>query len=842
MKNSLYFLVFLLVLENSPLAYAEQPLILANDGTSDYSIVIQEHPTPVEKYAAEELQHFITEMSGVVLPIIPDNAPLKDKEIILGKNKHLEQVQPSIDWSALGQEGVLIRTSGDRLILTGGNKRGTLYAVYTFLEKAFDCKWFTPTVSRIPKLPRLQVAPMDLQYVPPFAYRAVGWISASDATWAARNRVNAAAPLEEKHGGAVTILGGGHNFLSLVPPEKYFADHPEYYAEINGQRTYHKAQLCLTNPDVIEIVACAVREMLQKNPEAAYVGVGQEDWGGWCECSACKTIDDREESHAGSLVYFLNEVGKRIETDFPNVHIVSLAYQHTRKPPKTLKPRHNVIPWVCGIECCYSHPLTTCETSANQIFQRDLRNWTRLAEHVFVWDYTANFDHYIMPHPNLRVLQPNLQFFAEQNVTGVYASGNPSKGAEWGELRSYVLAKLLWDPSTNAETLIDDFLKAYYGNAAARLAEYIKLIHDKVDTDRIHCTISTSPMSPYLHPSLIAQAKALFDQAEQDAETEEIRERVRVARMPIQHVELEWSKPAYHVENNLYKALLSPATEELARRFADVAERNGITVLCEFENRTPAWHLQQIDFWKKTWDAVRLENATLRADIVPGLGGRIVSLYDKAHQHELLLGPQPDGREYPWSGGYEEYSERGGRTYGWHEAYEYRVETPGKCVILWAELPNGLRMNRRIELESNRPRLIIRSELQNTTSENKTACLRVHPIFTLGLTDDVTVSFTTLTGIPQTVPLITPRGQERCKMLLRGNDKPKNYWDARNPKLGLFMRQSFNPDEVEEMWLDWLAPRQRFFMELCSPEKVLKPQENLVITHSYEIVLEKSSS
>lgn len=812
----------------------ETGLVLADDNKTDYRIVVSMEASPSEVYAASELQRFLKEISNVDIPIMNDQTPFTQKEILVGHTLHLKDLNVAIDLDDLGDESYYIKTSGECLILAGGKKRGTLYAVYGFLEDILGCRWFAPDVSYIPRLERVEVSELDIRKIPVLEFRAVGWPPASDPDWAARNHVNTGSPLDEKHGGQLTIFGGGHNFQTLVPPSQYFEKHPEYYAEINGRRTYQKAQLCLTNTEVVELVAGKVKDILRANPDAKLVGVGQDDWGGWCECPNCRAIDEAQESHSGTLIHFLNQVGELIEPDFPQVSIVSLAYQHTRTPPKDLKPRRNVIPWVCGIECCYSHPIETCEL--NRSFLADVDGWARLTDRFYIFDYTANFEHYIMPQPNLRVFQPNYQMFVRNHVRGIFASGNSGKGSEMGELRGYLLARLLWDPDCNIDLVTREFLEAYYGKAADPIARYIDLMHDKVEHDHIHCLIASGPKLPHLSPDMIAKARVIFDEAEQVADNETIRERVRLARMPIQHVELEWAKPSYHVTDGFFQAELISGAEELARQFAEVGERNGVPRICEFENRSPSWHLAQQAFWKKKWPAVRLENKDLRIDIVPGLGGRIVSLFHKGKQREILLPGQPDGREYPWSGGYEEYSQRGGRTDGWHDDYGFQIEEPGKRLTIHADLPNGLRIERTMDLSSDENVLTIQSRLSNISAQNKMASLRAHPIFQLGPTEQVLVAFETISGASRSVQLKTAPGVARDMILLQGDDRPQGKWTARNDNLGLAVCQSFDPAEAEQVLLDWLPSRERFFFELVAPEKNLSNGEMMNMTTHYEVI------
>jgi len=826
----------LLIICLTCLACSGGGLSLVDIQTSEFRIVIAENASPAEEHAAHELQFFIKEITGAGLPIDRDAGELFAHEILVGRSRHVDQLNLNIDWPALGEEGFVMRSTDRHLILAGTGKRGSLYAVYEFLEENLGCRWFAPNVSRIPKMTRIQLPALNRQVVPAFEYRAVGWSSAADPDWAARNRVNVNSPLAARHGGNIVSRGGGHSFFALLPPDKYFKDHPEYYAEIQGRRTHQKTQLCLTNPDVLRLVAQGVKSWLRETPEAQLVAVGQEDWGGWCECAHCQAIVDHEGSQAGVLIHFLNQLGEILEPEFPKVNIITLAYQHTRKPPLHIRPRRNVIPWVCGIECCFSHPIESCEL--NRAFVADLAGWARLTDRFYLWDYTANFEHYIMPQPNLRVFQPNFQLCVKNNVRGVYASGNTGKGSELAELRSYLLAKLLWNPAADADKIRREFLAGYFGQAVGPIDQYLSLLHDTVEQENIHCFINTGPRAPHLRPEKIARARELFDEAERLAENTEILERVKIARMPIQHVELEWAKPKYRFVGDSYEAEPAPETEQLAREFADVARRNDIPMLCEFENRTPAWHLEQQTFWKKTWPAVHLKNEHLEVSIVPGLGGRVVRLFHVGAQRELLLGPQPDGREYPFSAGIEEYSQRGGREAGWQQAYEYQVEIPGKKLSLGADLPNGLKLHRTITLAENSAELVIHSTLENIADTPKMSCLRIHPIFQLGQTQEIKVVYKTVAGADCTVVLNLKPGQNRGKMLLEKTDRPAGTWTAINAAVGLGITQQFDIHEVEQLWLDWLPERERFFLELASPEKNLAPGEKISLTHRYSVVKE----
>jgi len=100
---------------------------LVDEGRSDYTIVVSPDSSPPQQYAAEELATFIEQMSGARLPV--SDAATDGPMVFVGPSAALEAVAPDIDYEALGPEGLVMRTVGRHLVLTGGQPRGTLYAV-----------------------------------------------------------------------------------------------------------------------------------------------------------------------------------------------------------------------------------------------------------------------------------------------------------------------------------------------------------------------------------------------------------------------------------------------------------------------------------------------------------------------------------------------------------------------------------------------------------------------------------------------------------------------------------------------------------------------------------------
>lgn len=586
---TLSFVLLIFSCARKPEMITEKTFLLVQNGVSDCSIVIPSRCSPSVQYASEELQRFLEQMTGVRLPIKTDEEPIAGKEIILGNNARLSQIGLLIDWYDLGEEGYIIKVSPDWIVIAGGEPRGTLYGVYGLLEDHLDCRWFTPQVSRIPKYETLILPLFEEKVIPPLEYREPFTMDAFDGDWCARNRMNGhAANLTEKHGGKTVYCGFVHTFDSLVPPEKYFDKHPEYFSFVNGKRIKEQTQLCCTNEEVIQIVIEEIKRRMRENPQAKVFSVSQNDWYNFCQCEKCSALAKAEESQMAPVLYLVNRVAQAVRDEFPDKIIDTLAYQWTRKPPKTMRPEPNVVIRLCSIECCFAHPLESCTSKANRDFVNDLIGWSKICNRLWVWDYVTSFSHYLVPFPNLEVRGPNIRLFVKYNVTGIFEQDtyNTLHG-EFNELSAYVNAKLLWDPTYDEKLAISEFLDGYYEEAGPYIQQYLDLIHKPIHQKNIHMNIWVGPDGKHLNDELLKQAELIFDQAEQAvAHKPEVLERVKIARLSVDYAIMERARKR-DMNKNLKNSDLAMVTR--ARRFFEVAERNNITRYREFNGEMSSY-------------------------------------------------------------------------------------------------------------------------------------------------------------------------------------------------------------------------------------------------------------
>ncbi len=563
-------------------------LTLVENGTVRTRIVVTEDAPPATRHAAEELQRFLGEMSGAAIPIVSDAARAHRGDIVLGRNAQQKRFAKDIDFAALGTEGYVLRTRGGRLIIAGGEPRGTMYGVYALLEDVLGCRWFTPEVSRIPKVASIRVPALDETHIPALEYREPFTAECREADWAARNRMNSSASrLDETHGGKVTYFGFVHTFESLVPPAQYFDTHPEYFSLVKGKRLGERSQLCTTNEDVVRIITEDVRKRMREHPEATVFSVSQNDWYNFCECDKCTAMAKAEGSQIAPVLWMVNRVADAVKDEFPDKLIDTLAYQWTRKPPRTMRPAKNVVVRLCSIECCFSHSFEKCDSKENRAFVEDVKGWSTMCDRLWVWDYVTSFAHYLTPFPNLRVRDDNIRFFAKHHVTGIFEQDvYTTENGELSGLSGYLGAKLLWNPDYDENTAINEYLEGVYGAAAAPIRQYIDLLHDHVERENHHVMIWAAPSENYLNEGLLEKADALFDDAERAvANAPDVLARVQTARLSVDYAIIERARQRgdrpYKIDHAHYVVTPQPEFQQRTERFFTVGERSHIESLRE---------------------------------------------------------------------------------------------------------------------------------------------------------------------------------------------------------------------------------------------------------------------
>jgi hypothetical protein len=554
-----------------------------------WDIVVAEDAPASVLYASEELGSLLQQAAGIELPVVTETGR-PEHHFFVGPSSALAASNVAFSTEGFGPEDLRIVIRDGNIALAGGQPRGTLYAVYQFLEDQVGVRFLTVDHTHVPPVGGWRVVgPLDRFYHPPLAMRwsYYGEINRNPA-FAARKRVNTVTH-DSKLGGTTGIVNINHSFYRQIPSQKYGKEHPEYYALVNGKRLSEVAndgygtEPCLTHPDVLRIVTESVLEEIRAHPQRENISVSQNDNDKYCRCEDCAAIDQREGTPMGSLLTFVNAVAEAVAREHQEVKVGTLSYWYSRKPPKTIRPRPNVQIQLCSIECCLIHPINDPNCPKNVAFCRDLEDWGKICSNISIWNYNTNFTNYLLPCPNFRVLEPNVRFFVANEAKGVFmqAAGN-ALSAELSELRNYMISGLIWDPDRSGQDLMDEFITLHYGRAAPFVRRYVDLICDSAEASGLHRHCFARHASEYgLDESVAPRALTLFEKALAVAEDETVRKRVEKASIGAVRLALEpvWyaSDPA-KVSPEVLKTL-----EPLIRRFLGLCATYGVDRSAEHE-------------------------------------------------------------------------------------------------------------------------------------------------------------------------------------------------------------------------------------------------------------------
>ena len=547
-----------------------EAVILAQDGETDYRVVIPADAPKQVRAAADELALFLQQITGATFPIVADNDSRTENEILVGNSSRLKELGVAPDWVGLGREGYVIRTVGNRLVIAGGPWRGTINGVYVFLTDYLGCRWFAPGCSVIPKQDKLVIPAIDVHRVPPFAMRSI-WAPTMlrDRDWFIRNHLNwyqVGLQTPRRPDGTREVSYNDYYYdprltnawhyagyqpwhslgdNKLLDRDKYFDSHPEYFAMVDGKRLPSEQQPCLTQPDVVSIVIESVRNHIRNNPQAPLADVSLGDYGNMCECPTC-TADYQKYGRSGVYVRFVNQIAAAIEKESPQVMLATLCgYPPVQSPPRGGVTLHrNIVVESGNTSYCRFHDFLECAVNLERGKLQTLRNWIPIAPGgvaALLYQYGAGP---LLPRSSqYRLLRDN-------GLTGVYVFSEDGRAREYyrdqtPDLRGYLHARLIWDPEFDVDKGIREFCRAYYGAAGVLMTRYVEGVNDdrsyaaKVtryeDIQRLPGFHTAGALDPIKRQAL-DKFETLFNQAEEKVRNDPVAlEHVRTDRLPLQY-------------------------------------------------------------------------------------------------------------------------------------------------------------------------------------------------------------------------------------------------------------------------------------------------------------------
>lgn len=471
------------------------------------NIVLPASATPCERFAAEELEKFIAAAA------LPDSSAAQ-AEYHLGRTGEWQARFASFPLGKLEPDGFAVKSEGNKLFIFGARDRGTLYGVYDFAEKVLGVRFVARDYTYIPPAHAASAAGLDYVSVPDIPLRSYRCLQiVEDPLFAARMRMVVTFGKEEqRYGGGILrdMYEVGHNTLSLIPPEKYFAEHPEFFSVRDGK----PVDLCWSNGvtedgridgglavSVPKLLAAAVIAQCEKNPELKFFTIAQEDsLGDFCSCPVCRARTEKYGAPSANILLCLGAVAEAVDewaqARGREVNIVTYAYNNTERPP-VFKDEKGVLHAAEGIFChknlyiklCmsnadYAHSFATARQGGSYMhdlsYSEVFEGWKLLTDHFMFYDYGTNFYEVLWFYPNRKVLAENYRFYKKMGAAYVETECEHDYTAGFQpDLKCYVASKLLWNVNADADALMREFCRLYYGSAADAVLETIGILEDE---------------------------------------------------------------------------------------------------------------------------------------------------------------------------------------------------------------------------------------------------------------------------------------------------------------------------------------------------------------------------
>lgn len=396
------------------------------------------------------------------------------------------------------------RLTATEIVLFGSDRLNVLFAVYAFLQTYCGCVWLAEFEGgeQFPRRETLDLPEEQRCFTPAFGHRAFTNYPAIDrrtvsmVDWMAKhgfNRfmifANMAGSFEayekllrpELVARGMRIELGHHSFRFFLPPDEFFATHPEYYALLNGARSPN-GQVCTANPAVAEVMAERVCRFLSDHPEIDTIGLWPNDGYGWCECEACRALEPQEPSwpytehprRTDTYLQFVNRVAERVARAHPDRSLSALAYVNYVQPPREVVPLPNVKVCFAPFQRCFKHPLQAPEecTRPNAQYRRLLEQWRALVPgELYLFEYLMLIDMVSLPYRITGVLPRDFADYAELGVDGYVLEFKPEEWGAYG-VNANLIGALSWNPALDASDYLAAHYRDLYGPAAGEMAAY----------------------------------------------------------------------------------------------------------------------------------------------------------------------------------------------------------------------------------------------------------------------------------------------------------------------------------------------------------------------------------
>ena len=585
-----------------------ETMTLVKDGKPEAVIVVSEKPTLSAQFAAKELQDQIKQISGATLPI--STSPEADKiAVYVGESKTVKDAGLGND--QFKEQEYVIEFQPNSIILTGldapnygklgydpanpdkwrnlpgfWDERGTLNAVYDFMERYCGVRYFNPTEfgTSYPKKTTLTISGKNIRRKPFFRYRDVHPVTNQPHRMDSVNILWTASKPEFKEWRALAYpeltkqfpdkkqfnraynniarryllrsRNGGEKIQtnhSLYPYYNYFwdkksknflEDKPKWFAQ--GQGDGRPEQMCYTNEELIEQVAKEGDNYFQgKN----ITGKGKRgpNWGRTnfavvpqdnefhCRCPKCqkllrkKTGEPRQHDYSTDLMFnFVHKVAEKINKTHPDKTVSSLAYSGYMTVPN-INLSDNL-----AVHFCWEHNRSPEFSEGYKKQEKYLREWAvknppkglyLWLYYTFPWESAYNGNYHCFPGFFAHTIGKQFKLFHKLNLKGMFHCGYGQ------EVESYVTFRLMDDPTLDVDELLDEYFQRMYGPAAKPMQEIYNTIERIYQDPKNHPTGKRGAEVAWGYqgtPERMKKLQALLDKAKKLATASPYKEQVEL--------------------------------------------------------------------------------------------------------------------------------------------------------------------------------------------------------------------------------------------------------------------------------------------------------------------------
>lgn len=372
--------------------------------------------------------------------------------IHVGRTNDVEKL--NLDFDNLPKYGYfMVKTDDGAIVLAGNSIQADKYAVNDFLKRYAGYRKFSDS-------PLTEIVPARefIELPEKFSFREVPDIPSYTVVWVPNGDFGRNSRL--------TAMST-HSMNHLIPPEKYAAEHPDWYSEIDGKRvTFAKGKLtlwqpCLANPELPRLVLEYADRYFKEKPDNITLPLGVNDGLGDCHCTHCKEL---ERKYINQYADFYNQAARALKTRYPDKLIGFIAYGAAKKVPKNITMEPNILVEVCNM--------------GSNVFD-EYGKWQDIGiKHFGLYDYFYTLGGgYVVPryYPHW-VAESWKKEFKRFPMTSMWLEFYPR--TRIFELpRQYVLDELAWNHNADVEALLNDYFSSMYGSASVP----VRLFFDRLE-------------------------------------------------------------------------------------------------------------------------------------------------------------------------------------------------------------------------------------------------------------------------------------------------------------------------------------------------------------------------